>query len=286
MIDNTRIFKNLTIYKSLMNIILNNPPKGKLKLLGHFSNKKTIELAKIVLTKEESYYGVILDKLIEQNGIKFELWNSSNYNISKNKIEIYNTKTLDDLFALIHELIHFCNYSCDKNEIQYLFNEVLPILYEYKTYEYLKDTNLSEESYYEINNIFLDNYLLANNSKLELELYKLFKNEVDYDEVPLELKKYYFNTKKNINTIEIDNYGRYLFATILSVYINKCLNDGSISLDNFRIFKDNINNLSIEDINSLLNINLKLDSDGLFISNEELDKFNFAYKLEMKRYNV
>lgn len=283
MCEEPKIFNNLKVYNRMINIIINNTPHKPIRDLGIINKKNTIKLAHIYFKEEDPEYNIMLKKLLEKNKIKF-CKGDSNYNYKTGKIEIYYSKTLDDLFALIHEFCHFIISSDNNTNITYLFKEVFPNSEEYRLYEYLKKTNLSFESRLVIDNFLSDKYSLAKVARFELKLYKIIKQygDINCNDISGELRDYFLQKRYSIDNINLEVLGKYLLACILATYINWYLNNNKISLDDYKYLRNNINLLNLDEINDLLNTRIELEDGSLVITDHELNRLEKIYKMEMK----
>ena len=285
MIEEPKLFKNLNVYEKLSSIILDNKISfnsgSNLVLLKGDS----YHYAKDFLNSESVIYGVIFSKLYRNKLIKFNRNYISCFNIKKQRLEIKYTKTLDDLFSLIHEFFHYVYYNEKDSDVSKLFKEVFSIFNELRLGEYLKKNCNENEVEKQIWNIYYENYKMCINSKLELEFYKevIQKNIIDFTKISSDLYDYYFKQRLFYNKVSIDLFGVYIFGILLAAYINQGLKNGEISELDYEYCKYEFSNLSLKDICNVLNLDLSFN-DGFEISDSSIKKLEKNYKLEVGKY--
>lgn len=283
------IFKNLEIYDNLCKIILENPTVNSNKLPYYVTKKQNLELVKNYLREEDISSEFLFEKLLKENKIKFDKRVNTYFNRKNNKIYINHTRTIDDSLSLVHEFTHFLINKENREKIYNLFSEVFPYTEESKFYDYITNGSdskaISAINIQMINNSKL-NIALANDAKCELNLYKNYKenNGLNFDNLNLKTYNYLYGLRNKYSNPHIDEYGRYMFGVIIGIYLNNKLRNKDISKGEYKELKNFINTMSIEGIGELLELNMSLD-DGLYISDDSIEKINKVYKLEVKSYN-
>jgi len=285
MIQESRLFKNLNVYEKLSSIILDNKISFSSGSNLVFLKGDSYHYAKDFLHSESVIYDVIFSKLYKNRLIKFNRNYTSCFNIKKQRLEIKYTKTLDDLFSLIHEFFHYVYYNEKDSDISMLFKEVFSIFNELRLGEYLNKNCNQNEVGKQIWNIYYENYKMCINSKLELKFYNEIKQEriIDFNKISNELYDYYFKHRIFYDKVSIDRFGTYIFGILLATYINQGLKSGEISELDYEYCKYEFSNLSLKDICSVLNLDLSF-KDGLDISDSSIKKLEKSYKLEAGKY--
>lgn len=286
-IEDPKVFKNLQTYEKLAQIILKNEIERNSNVPHLVRKKETILLAHDFFIKNDIKYDEMLTRLLNEKKILFKKRSLNSFIRKNGTINIDYTKTIDDLLALVHEISHYIHRDESDNSISNLFKEVFPYTDELRCCEDLKTVWELSDLNRQINNNICYNYNLAKNSRLELELYKVYKEQgkIDYETLNLELYNYYVRERLFYQKVSIDIFGKYLFGNIISAYINQKLKSKDISKVEYKFLRENINNLSLIDVSKLLDIDFNLDNDGLYISDSDIKKLSKTYKLEVDDYN-
>lgn len=282
MIEEPRLFKNLKIYESLVKIILENQIKMDYSFPEYITKKQTFNLVSNYYEKDRDYYNIILKKLDKEKRIKFKKRKNNNYNEESGIITLDYTKTINDVYSLVNLFERYIGEGNYNSDILNLFKEVMPIYEEFRVYDYLKELDIAKDAKRQMNNNLTKNSFIATNALKESEIYKIYKEEnaLNSENLNFDLYEYFIQDRKYYNA-SIDIYGTYFFGYIMAIYIKYCLDNKDIS----RALKS-IQKMTIEDISDILNLNLSLDDNGLYIPDEDINKLNKIYKLEMSKYNA
>lgn len=281
-----KLFKNLRVYESLVGIILQNKFKKNQSTPVFILKRDTIDMALNYLEGQNNSQGQLLLKLKKEKKIDFDRTFINRFNRKKDIIEIKYTKTIDDFLSLIYLFNRFLNYNLCYDDLKNLLSKTICSTEELRANEFLNNLGFIKDSKRQMNNNAYDNYLMAKDAKLELELYKIYKKfgKVEEKNLNAKLYKYYIEDRMLYKDINIDRYGKYLFECVVSVYINQKLKNKEIHLNDYNILKNNIDKISMDDISSILNLDISYD-DGLFIPESDIKKLEKTYKIELSGYN-
>ena len=284
-----KIFKNLETYDNLCKIILDNPTVNDRKLPYYITKNQNLELVKEYLGEEDISTKFLFEKLLKEKKIRIDKRINTQFNRKNNKIYVNHTRTIDDSFSLVHEFTHFLLNKENREKIYHLFSEVFPYTEESKFYDYItknSDSKIKSAANIQMINNSKLNMALANDAKCELNLYENYKrnNGLDFDNLNLKTYNYLYGSRHKYSKPYIDEYGRYMFGIIMGIYLNNKIRNKEISRGDYKVLKNFINTISIKGINELLDLDMSLD-DGLYISDDSIEKINKVYKLEVKNYN-
>lgn len=240
--------KNLRVYKSFLDIVLKNRINYEENRMLLVPQSKTFTLALDFLGYEDKYYEQAFRSLLENRKVKLR---KKHINSSDN-LQIIKTNTLDDTFNLMNAFSAYMNSRNYTNETIF-FNRTLPMLLELRLYEYLKNTDISKEAKKQIKNILFENY-------------KMIKNY------------------KELVNIDSDKFFKYLFGTVMSIYINSNIETGNISKNEYLYLSHNINDIPLRTLNDILSLDMCVNETGIDMSNESLEKLEKTYKKEIMNY--
>lgn len=176
-------------------------------------------------------------------------------------------------------LFHYLNRSELRDYIFELFKEMIPITEELMLDSFLRQTSLFEESKIQtIKNLYIK-YCITMEANAYLENYKLN----NCDELDINFLEYCSRDTNRIYS-NIDNDGKYIFAYVLSLYIINKVKNKDILLKDYELLKVNISEMSLNEISKILDKNINLDEDGLFIPDSDIKKLDKVYRLEVDNY--
>ena len=278
------VFKNLEVYNSLIDIILSNSIKIDKSKSLYLSKSKSEKIVDRFLKEDEFSNYKLLEKLRKESKVKFRNFPFSYFDNNTKKIKIKYTGTIDDSFSLIHEFYHYVCDGCDLDTDR-IFSEVIPLTEELRLCNSLKSDNIYSDAKRQINQNFSYSYYYAHLAKQELGLYKhiLKHGKIKLNELDSKLYKYFTSERQEYVNPSIDSYGKYIFGYVLSSYIDQSLKDNTLSIDQYKYIRNNIENLSLQEISDLLYIDLQFD-DGLIIKEDDLKTLRKTYSKEVEFY--
>ena len=281
--ENPKIFKDLHVYESLNNIILENGAKVYKQSPYVILKKETVSFIREFLKSDETLYDKIFDQLDKEKRIKFSKNWINKFDKKKQIINVNYTKTIEDVFNLIYSFYDYMSNSENNSDLKKLFSKVIPNTEEGRICAYLKNLGYKQEANRHINNNFYDFYETAKNAKMELELYKIYSKTHNIDDGKLPADLYNYNQDRIFfGNASVDKFGEYIFGFIMSVYINHRLNNNEMCKKDYLILRNNIDKLTINDISDILGIKFDMNP-GLFIPDSDIDKLSKVYRIEFNK---
>lgn len=285
--EKPELFKNLEVYESLTNIILENGTKLHKDASYIILKKDILSSVKDYLEQGDPMYSTLFKIINDEGRIKFDRKRANRYDSKKQIINLNYTRTIEDIYNLIYMFYVYASSSNRDDAFSKTFSKVIPNTEELKASRYFSNLTpeYKKDTLKHVNNNFSEFYETAENAKNELELYKKYLENPSFNiyNLPDYLYKYSLD-RIFLTEAGIDNYGQYLFGFIISTYLNHRLATSDLSQSDYMTLKEKILKLDMKDISKILDIDFNLDN-GLHISNNDIDKLSKIYKLEFNKYN-
>ena len=232
---------------------LNKIPTVDQEKKDYYSFLDTIEIVKGFLNTINPEYAVLLEELVNNGTIdtadfggSYLDWNIDDNGREKTNLVVKKNNTIEDAFALTHELLHYTNIKNKLGFDRFLFTEAISYLYELLLNDYLCKNGISSTD----SNIVILNGIDFFIKKCDSLYYcidileKTLSNEglIDrYDIADDDISDEEFD--RNVDDLEYDlkENLKYMLAILVALLIYKDYKKGIVSLDNIQSFNDSIN---------------------------------------------
>ena len=234
---------------------------------------------------DKFYYDEFLN-FLKKKRLRFKRHFHDEFNREKNLVIINYRRNIDDSLALIHEFSHYINYKTHKYNGYLPFNEVNSITYELLLSDYLHSKYELSNAKSQIQANMFENYDMAINAKLELQLYKFLMNAevASIDDLPEHLRDYVYKIRLNYANTSLDKYGIYLLGNVFSAYIHQNILSQNLSISDYKFIRDSITNQDYINLKRILDLDFIIDEHGFDINKDSIKKLEKTYVDEVKYY--
>lgn len=291
--------EELKLIKSLNDIVLRN--KFNQKILGYKEKMDldyTASLAYTFFKYLSEDYASYFEKRLTDGTIKFSkdyLIGQSYYNheIQRRVVEVPITRTIEDAFVMIHEVLHDMNLNPNDNTAdRMLYTETISLLGEILFEDFLSMYNLHvKDGKRNIHNMFASVSTIAESNDFDLNLITEFiKNGyVDksyfnslYSHYDSEIIEETINSLKSYSLLQLEINQRYIIGSLLSCYMHDRIKSNPKYLCEFIETNSMMTNNSFESLINYLDLDIKDNDEYLLFTNKSLKKLEKCYKNEIK----
>ena len=291
--------EELKLIKSLNDIVLRN--KFNQKILGYKEKMDldyTASLAYTFFKYLSEDYASYFEKRLTDGTIKFSkdyLIGQSYYNheIQRRVVEVPITRTIEDAFVMIHEVLHDMNLNPNDNTAdRMLYTETISLLGEILFEDFLSMYNLHvKDGKRNIHNMFASVSTMAESNDFDLNLITEFiKNEyVDksyfnslYSHYDSEIIEETINSLKSYSLLQLEINQRYIIGSLLSCYMHDRIKSNPKYLCEFIETNSMMTNNSFESLINYLDLDIKDNDEYLLFTDKSLKKLEKCYKNEIK----
>lgn len=291
--------EELKLIKSLNDIVLRN--KFNQKILGYKEKMDldyTASLAYTFFKYLSEDYASYFEKRLTDGTIKFSkdyLIGQSYYNheIQRRVVEVPITRTIEDAFVMIHEVLHDMNLNPNDNTAdRMLYTETISLLGEILFEDFLSMYNLHvKDGKRNIHNMFASVSSMAESNDFDLNLITEFiKNEyVDksyfnslYSHYDSEIIEETINSLKSYSLLQLEINQRYIIGSLLSCYMHDRIKSNPKYLCEFIETNSMMTNNSFESLINYLDLDIKDNDEYLLFTDKSLKKLEKCYKNEIK----
>lgn len=215
-----------------------------------------------------------------------------NNDINKPIIEIPFTKTIEDSFVMVHELLHDINLNPENNSThRLLFTETISMLGELLFKDFLVRNSLCmKDSYKEIINTTISVNEMAISNSFDLEMVKLYISN-GYVSIS-DLKELYYQYGEDTSyyvmeylmgsgSLSIDYNQRYIIGELLSCYMYDRIKNNSKYICELMDTNSIMNDVFFDEIINYLDLDMK-DDEYLFLTDSSLEKLEKCYQKKLK----
>lgn len=261
------LLNNIDYFKTISESIIkecrpyHNEITLKRNKVNYISYEETIKITKDFLKSIDSYYPHSLEKLIEDGTINLydkddedsikKYGDGAYYGRTKGKhnINIPMEHNIEDMYALVHEFIHYTNCLNGCSIDGFMLTEYISITFEMLLYDYLKEHNLYKED--RIAPVVLRLLSIESKSESILKTIEEYNNERNRSFNLINLKEN--NRKSDKDFEDLSKKIIYLIGETLAIYTYHNYKKGIVSIE------------EIDELNMRVNNNENLDSLNLIM---------------------
>lgn len=291
--------EELKLIKSLNDIVLRN--KFNQKILGYKEKMDldyTASLAYTFFKYLSEDYASYFEKRLTDGTIKFSkdyLIGQSYYNHESQRrvVEVPITRTIEDAFVMVHEVLHDMNLKPNSNTAdRMLYTETISMLGEILFEDFLCIYNLHvKDGKRNIHNMFASVSSMAESNDFDLNLITEFiKNGyVDmnflndlcshYDSKIIEES---INLLIDSSLLQLEINQRYIIGSLLSCYMHDRIESNPKYLCEFIETNSMMTNNYFESLINYLDLDIEDNDEYLLFTDKSLKKLEKCYKNEIK----